>query len=124
TLDSDIEYVYNEHLETERGLPMTPPFSRRTNIIYKPKWQSKILNNTFISLEGHYFAQQNRTYINEAVTEGYFIMNFSISNTVAINEHKFSINLQCRNLTNAVYMNNMSRYRILNLPEQGRNLQV
>ncbi len=121
---SDMEYVYNRHLETGRGLPMTPPMSWRNDITYKPLWNNDLLDQFYISLEGHYFAPQHRTYINEPVTEGYFLLNASLSNSFRLRGTRLTAYLQVRNLTNAVYMNNMSRYRILNLPEQGRNIQV
>lgn len=124
TFNTDMEYVYNRHLQTDRGLPMTPPMSWRSDITYKPFWNNNFLNQFYVSLEGHYFAAQHHTYINEPVTEGYFLVNASVSNSFNAGGHKLSVYLQARNLTNAVYMNNMSRYRILNLPEQGRNIQV
>lgn len=119
-----LEYVWNKNLESGLPLPFTPPLSVLEEISWKPKFKSGQLNNTMFALNGQYFAAQRRVDRNEPSTDGYLLLNFSASNTFRIHKQKLTLFLQLRNITNAVYKNNMSRYRILNLPEQGFNTQV
>lgn len=120
-----LEYVWNENRESGLSLPFTPPFSILEEITWQPQGlQRKLFRETSFSLSGQYFAAQNRVDRNEASTAGYFLLNFSAANTFNIAAHKLTLFLQLRNITNTNYMNNMSRYRILNLPEQGFNTQL
>jgi iron complex outermembrane recepter protein len=121
--EASIEYVWNKNLNNQLPLPFTPPLSILDEISLKP-FKSKQLKELNFSLTGQYFAPQYRVDRNEPETEDYFLVNLSLSNTFLIKKTQFSIYLQLRNATNANYFNNMSRYRILNLPEQGRNIQV
>lgn len=119
------EYVWNKNGNNGLGLPFTPPFSVLEEINWQPHLAGKrFFEQTTISLSGQYFAAQNRVDRNEAPTNGYFLLNFSAANTFRVAAHSFTLFLQFRNITNTIYMNNMSRYRILNLPEQGFNTQL
>ncbi len=118
------EYVWNRNLDTRVPLPFTPPFSALNEIEYKPKIFRPLLHDLFLAVSGQYFAAQRRVDTNEPETDGYFLLHFSAGNTFTTGKHKLSLLVQLRNLTNARYLNNMSRYRILNLPEQGFNTQV
>ncbi len=119
-----IEYVYNQNLDLSMPLPFTPPFSIREEIEVKPNFKADWLQNSYFMIVGHYFAKQSRTDINEPTTDGYFLLHFTAGNTFLLGKNKLGLSLQIRNLTNATYLNNMSRYRILNLPEQGINVNV
>lgn len=119
------EYVWNKNGDNGLGLPFTPPFSILETISWQPHLAGKrFFEQTTFSLSGQYFAAQNRVDRNEAPTKGYFLLNFSAANTFRIAAHRVTVFLQLRNITNTTYMNNMSRYRILNLPEQGFNAQL
>ncbi len=118
------EYVWNKNIESGLPLPFTPPLSILEEVTWKPNIKAKQLNDVMLMLTGQYFAAQRRVDRNEPTTDGYFLLNFSASNTFKINKQKLTLFLQLRNISNTVYMNNMSRYRILNLPEQGFNTQV
>jgi iron complex outermembrane receptor protein len=124
TCNTDLEYVWNQQLDQKLSLPMTPPLSWRSDISYYPFKHKDKLSAFFINVEAHIFGAQNNTYINEPTTNGYTLINAALSYSIPYNKQgKISIYLQLRNMTNSIYMNNMSRYRILNLPEQGRNFQ-
>lgn len=119
------EYVWNQNLSSGMPLPFTPPFSLREEIIWQPSIRSsRWWNNVQLALNGQYFAAQRRVDRNEAPTEGYFLLNLSAQNSFLIGKQKLSLYLQLRNITNTVYQNNVSRYRILNLPEQGFSTQL
>ncbi len=118
------EYVWNRNLDTRVPLPFTPPFSVLNEIEYKPAFFRPWLRELFFALSGQYFAAQRRVDVNEPETDGYFLLHFSAGNTFPAGKRKISLFAQVRNITNTRYLNNMSRYRILNLPEQGINTQI
>jgi len=119
-----LEYVFNENITLGMPLPFTPPFSVRNELEFTPHFQASYLQKFHVILTGHYYVAQMRTDINEPTTKGYFLVHLTMGNTVQINEKKVEISLQIRNLTNTHYLNNMSRYRILNLPEQSISINA
>lgn len=121
---TSMEYVYNKNVDADMPLPFTPPLSILEEINWHPNWQNRFFSNTTFAISGQLFATQNRVDRNEPETAGYFLVNVSGATTFNIGKQKLTLFAQVHNLTNAVYMNNMSRYRILNLPEQGINAQV
>src|SRR5690554_7860694 len=122
--ETGIEYVYNQNTSLGTPLPFTPPFSIREEIEISPNIRAKNFKNTYFAINGQYFAAQNRVDINEPTTEDYFLLNFTAGSTIIIGKNKIGLSIQIRNLTNLKYLNNMSRYRMLNLPEQGINFNI
>lgn len=124
-INTAIEYVWNENRDAKMPLPFTPPFSILNELQYKPLFLNKTNKSAHsLQMNGQYFAAQNRTDINEPTTPGYYLINAGIQAKYPIKNQHISIYFQLRNLLNQKYMNNMSRYRILNLPEQGLNVQL
>lgn len=119
-----MEYVWNKNITTGIPLPFTPPYSLLQEFTWAPVRFWKLAEELQFRLSGQYFASQTRTDINEPATNGYFLMDFSTDLTLPAGRHKLSCHFQIRNLLNTIYYNNMSRYRILELPEQGRNIQL
>ncbi|MFM7431820.1 MAG: TonB-dependent receptor [Flammeovirgaceae bacterium] len=118
-----IEYVWNKNLISTLPLPFTPPFSILEEIKLTP-FKTKQFKDLSFNLTGQYFASQIRVDRNEPETDGYFLLHLSLYNNFYIGKTKLSFFLQLRNVADSKYMNNMSRYRILNLSEQGRNFQI
>lgn len=118
-VSSALEYVYNLNLETQLPLPFTPPLSNLFTVEYD------ILKRTKISwsVAGEYkaTAAQNRVDRNEKATPGYNLFNARTSVNFDFWKTNFTLGLACRNIGNTAYLSHLSRYRILNLPEQGRN---
>jgi iron complex outermembrane receptor protein len=62
---------------------------------------------------------------NEKTTPGYFLLAASVGAHVKLHKNfAFDLLLKANNLLNTEYMNHLSRYRLLNLPEQGRNFSI
>lgn len=120
-----VEYVWNKNINCGLALPFTPPFSVLNEVSWSPALpvNSKV-KQVALSVSGQQFARQYRVDRNEATTEGYFLLNSALTGSFGIGKHLTTVYMQLRNITNAVYQNNMSRYRILNLPEQGINFQL
>ncbi|GGH74710.1 TonB-dependent receptor [Phaeocystidibacter marisrubri] len=66
---------------------------------------------------------QNRVANNERQTPGYILLNAYAQYSIQLGDvSSLELRLRGQNLTNAEYLRHISRYRILNLPEQGINL--
>ncbi|MCG8306507.1 MAG: TonB-dependent receptor [Cytophagales bacterium] len=117
------EYVYAEQLSGKKKgftLPFSPPASVIFNLRYeKNKW--KFLENIYMSLDYKIAASQTRIVPPEEVTEGYQVVNLGLGGDVKMQDRNLSISLQVQNLFNTKYFNHTSFYRLINVPEAGRN---
>ncbi len=118
------EYVANYNLDTELPLPFTPPFSTLLGIEYKIPSLTDVLGNSFINFGTRFTAAQNRVDRNEKPTDGYILLNFGIGTEFHIKRQQINFLFNIQNLLDTNYMNHLSRYRWLNLPEQGRNISL
>lgn len=123
-ISSGAQYVWNVNMETGLPLPFTPPFSVSSQVEYSLEKVATFLPELSLSLEHVGALAQNRTDRNEKATPGYQLFHISLNGTLKAGKQTFTLNFRAQNLFNQVYMNHLSRYRILNLPEQGRNFMV
>lgn len=118
-ISTALEYVYNLNLETGLPLPFTPPLSNlfvvEFDLVKSSKLEWKIIS------EYRATAAQNRVDRNEKPTPGYNLFNAKTTVQFPVWKTDVVLGLACRNLANTAYLSHLSRYRILNLPEQGRN---
>lgn len=120
---TNLEYVRNMNLDLNLPLPFTPPLSFFNELKFSKMLNNKKIQSLNLFLNYHTFLSQKRVDRNELTTEGYSLVNAGIDSKLKIKNKSIVFRLQIRNLLNTLYLNNMSRYRILNLPEQGRNFQ-
>ncbi|MDZ7608213.1 MAG: TonB-dependent receptor [Cyclobacteriaceae bacterium] len=118
------EYVWNLNLDTNLPLPFTPPFSWLAELEYTCIVNQGLIARYNISAEYQFFAAQNRVDRNEHATPGYNLVGLTTSTDIRLGKKNLRLSLSAINLLNTKYMNHLSRYRILNLPEQGRNIIV
>lgn len=114
------ELVWNYNLETGFALPFTPPASVLSQFNYTIA--KGVLANSYLSLSHRYWAAQRRVARNEASTPSAHLFHLAIGSELKIAKTALVWQLQCRNVLNTPYFNHLSRYRLLNLPEQGRNI--
>lgn len=119
-----MEYVYNYNLNSGLALPFTPPLSVLGELEYTLPLNNGTFSDVFFSIFVQHFAAQNRVDRNEKATPGYTLANFSSGLDLTIRNQKFAFIFSVQNLADTKYMNHLSRYRLLNLPEQGRNFNV
>ena len=120
------EYVYAEQLSGEKQgftLPFLPPASAIFNIKYQ-KPQIAFVNNGYISLDYRLTAAQNSIVPPEVPTDGFQVFNLGLGGDVLIKNQKIDIAIQVQNLFNTKYFNHTSFYRLINVPEAGRNFVV
>ncbi len=115
------EFVWNKNIDTYLPLPFTPPFSALGELAYDFSAEKK--DHKYMAIITYqYFAAQNRVDRNEQTTPGYGLLSAGLKFTYLISGKSINFNLSANNLLNTQYMNHMSRYRLLNLFEQGRNV--
>ena len=123
-IQSGYEYVWARNIDTGLGLPFTPPMSVFGELSYEKTWQERTLETLYFTLFVQRFASQNHVDRNELATPGYTLTNFTAGTRVKIGRQPIHINFVIQNLFDTRYLNHLSRYRLLNLPEQGRNFNV
>ncbi len=120
------EYVYSEQLSGEKKgftLPFSPPANVLLNLNYSPGI-GKMFNETYISVDYKLVAAQNKIVPPERKTKGSQIVNISVGSKFEWKEQFVSVNFQVQNLFNSKYFNHTSYYRIINVPEAGRNFII
>ncbi len=113
------EYVYAVNLDSRSALPYTPPLSSLSGIYYSP-----ISNDNRIGFEVLIVVPQKLVAINEYSTNGYSSFNFIAKTKINFGNQVVNFVFQIQNLFNTKYFNHLSYYRRLQIPEQGRNIQL
>lgn len=119
---SGLEYLWSQNLNSNLPLPFTPPLSTVTTL----SWEQENKQNQQWQLAAvwRFSAVQNRTDRNEQATPGYHLFQLKAQFKYRWRDYALGLNLQALNLLDRAYLRHLSRYRILNLPEQGRNLVI
>lgn len=121
-----LEFVKSRQLSGDKkgfGLPFSPPFS----VLINPKYSfnSKgMFFNPYIGLNYRITATQRDIVPPEEITKGYQLLNFNFGSSLKLNNYLVDINAQLQNIFNAKYFNHTNFYRLINLPEQGRNIVI
>ena len=118
------EYVYNYNLDTRLPLPFTPPASVYSELEYEISPVVSWIDGVNIGINYKSVMDQNRVDRNERTTPGYHLWGFNLGTQLAFDSFKADLLFAVQNLTNTRYFNHLSRYRLLNLPEQGRNFVI
>jgi len=122
SLKQAYDYVWNVNLETSLGLPFTPPPVIQSQLRIELPETYKTFDKAFFEISHRYNFAQNRVDRNEKRTPGFQIFDLALGSTIKVKKQQFIIGFQVQNLFNTAYLQHLSRYRLLNLPEQGRNL--
>jgi iron complex outermembrane receptor protein len=121
-LRSAVEYVWNQNLDNGAALPFTPPLLLRNELT----WNRHMTKGRELSLALEHVASaaQLRTDVNEPGTPGYQLLNATAGFSQPLGSGRLDLLVQVRNLFDSPYLLHLSRYRILNLPEPGRNVML
>jgi iron complex outermembrane receptor protein len=127
------DYLYARQLSGDKKgytLPFSPPASANFEIKYLPhtKWSGK---DGFISVDCRAVASQNEIVPPENATAGYVLFNAAAGRAFAFNAGllhatpvQMRISLQVNNLMNRKYYDHTSFYRLIDVPEAGRNFSI
>lgn len=120
------EYVYSKQISGEKKgftLPFSPAPSAILNIKYK-KQRINFVENAYLSIDYRVTAPQNNIVPPEETTNGYQVVNLGLGGDVVFKNQRINISMQVQNLFNTKYFNHTSYYRLINIPEPGRNFIV
>lgn len=120
------EFVYSRQVSGEKegfSLPFSPPASAIINIKFQ-KQRIKPFENIYLSVDYKLTARQVNIVPPEVNTPGYQLVHVSFGGDLLIKNQKINISVQIQNLLNNKYFNHTSYYRLINVPEPGRNLIV
>ncbi len=117
------EYLHARQKSGEKKgytLPFTPPWSTDAGLTYKYNWKG----DGFVGLKAHVVGRQDEIVPPEKPTDGYWTLNFSTGKSFPLRRSKLNVTLHADNLLNRRYYNHTSYYRLIDVPEPGRNLSM
>lgn len=119
------EYVYNYNLDSHLPLPFTPPGSLYSELEYGFEVKNSRLEDVHLGVSTKWVFDQNRVDRNENTTPGYWLLGVNAGIGIRLGKNSTGqLTFSAQNLLDKKYFNHLSRYRLLNLPEQGRNFVI
>ncbi|MFA5541250.1 MAG: TonB-dependent receptor [Bacteroidales bacterium] len=115
TLASD--YIFTHNLSDKLPLNFSPQSKILLNL-------SKNIKRIHLYIETEKIFSQYMVARNEESTKGALLFNCGYSHYLKIKKQDIHITLSINNILNKRYMNHMSFYRKIEIPEQGRNIQA
>ncbi len=119
---SSAEYVFATDLKYP--IPFTPPLNIHSAITYSIPKIGKHVEETVFQVNANFTSAQNRVARNELKTGAYSIYNFNVSTNIVFFKTSINFAFQIQNIFNTKYFNHLSFYRLIELPETGRNIQI
>jgi len=119
------EYLYSEQKSGSKkgySLPFSPPPSVLFGLNYEP--QIRFLKDTYFSVDYRITGKQDNIVPPEKKTEESHVFNLAFGTKVKKGKQDISLSVQVQNLFNTKYLNHTSFYRLIELPEAGRNIIV
>ena len=123
SLGLDGEYVYARQLTGEKK-NFTLPFSPPASVIFNTKYEKDrwiFLEDVYVSMDYKIASSQTRVVPPEQVTESYHVINLGLGGELKLRKQQINLSFQVQNLMNTKYFNHTSLYRLINVPEPGRN---
>ena len=120
------EYLYAEQLSGQKkgySLPFSTPWSVDAGIKYIIA-HNKPGNEGYVSLNAHFVGAQKRIVPPEEPTPGYYTLNMTAGKQFSFQGKLLKISLNAENLLNRKYYDHTSYYRLIDVPEPGRNIAL
>lgn len=120
------EYIHALQLSGDKKgftLPFSPPPSVLANVTWSPQTGKKI-DNFYCSVDVRFRGKQTNIVPPEKMTPAYQTINLQTGFQSQIGRQPIQLNMQVTNLFNAKFMDHTSFYRLIELPELGRNIVV
>lgn len=120
------EFVDSKQLSgVKRGY--TLPFSPAPSLLFDLSWSpkdSRYLKDSYVSMDCKWTARQAHIVPPEEKTDGYQLFNLRAGTQLQLQGSSIQLRLQVQNIFNRKYMEHTSFYRLIALPEQGRNITL
>ncbi len=123
-LEFTSQYLFAHNLESGYALPFITPGNITAEIEYEMNFLPKFFQNPFVSIFNQYTFAQNRVARNEPETPGFYLLNIGAGSSFQWGKLKPRFVFNIQNVLNSTYFAHLNRWRILNLPEPGRNYQI
>jgi len=107
--------------KTGYTLPFSPPASALFNLTWSPLAGNNF-DGTYLSLDYRLTSAQDNIVPPEKKTPGYQLINIQAGTKVKFYTQTVTVSLQAQNVLNTRYLNHTSFYRLIELPEMGRNI--
>ena len=117
------EYVYSQQLSGAKEgftLPFSPPPSALFSVKYQPI-HFNLAHNAYLSMDYRITAAQNQIVPPENKTDGYQILSLKAGADFQLGNQQINVSVSVHNVLNTKYYNHTSYYRLINVPESGRN---
>jgi iron complex outermembrane receptor protein len=118
------EYVYSRQQSGEKK-GFTLPFSPPASVIFNVRYQNSkagFIRNPYCSVDYRLRSRQNKVVPPEKETDGSQVINLGAGGEFFLYKQKLNFSVQVQNLMNRKYFNHTSFYRLINVPEPGRNI--
>lgn len=115
-----IESLWNYNTDTRLPLPFSPPASIFSLLSFEHTIGDNLPHLKW-DLSHRYSFSQNRVDRNERTTPSFHLIDLGVHLKLNGFLKGSSIGFRVQNLTDNTYFNHLSRYRQLDIPEQGRN---
>lgn len=117
------EFLRSEQLSGAKkgfGLPFSPPPSVLFGLTYQPRIRA--LQDSYLAVDFRYTDRQYRIVPPERKTEASKIFNIQAGTKFRLYQQPITVGLQVQNVFNTKYFNHTSFYRLISLPEMGRDI--
>jgi iron complex outermembrane receptor protein len=118
------EYLHAEQRSGEKkgyALPFSTPWSVDADV----KYSFFVKGQGFVGLNCHVVGRQDDIVPPESPTDGYFTLNLSAGQRVPLNSSTtLKVALHVDNLLDRRYYDHTSYYRLIDVPEPGRNCSL
>lgn len=122
-LNTQGEYLYARQKSGEKK-GYTLPFSTPWSVDIRGNYNFEYHGKGFIGLNAHIVGRQNEIVPPEKPTDGYWTLNLSAGKYFPLKGATLNVALHADNLLNHRYYDHTSYYRLIDVPEPGRNLSI
>lgn len=118
--ENTFAYVKGTNDATNSPLPFIPAASLNNEIRFEPNLKG--LDDTFIKVGLTNVFRQDRIDAFETETNGYTLFDAGVGTSIKTKKGKLNVWITGQNLTNKLYYNHLSRYKLANIYNPGRNI--
>ncbi|WP_317194709.1 TonB-dependent receptor domain-containing protein [Aequorivita echinoideorum] len=128
-IDVSGEFVRSRQLDGPKKnftLPFSPPLTFLTSTSYILKNDIATFRNLRFQFDWRKAAAQREIVPPEEKTDGYSLFNLSVTGNIKLTEgsNQPEFRIRINNLFNTKYFNHTSFYRLIDVPEAGRNISL
>jgi iron complex outermembrane receptor protein len=118
------QFVYAYNLESGYNFPFIPPASCIADVQYEFESIGKWFEDTYVELSVLGTLSQDLTARNEFFTPGSVLLHVNFGTQINLGRFRMKLIGGIQNLLNSRYYMHLSRWRMINLPEPGRNFTI